>query len=87
VYMSRMRPEAVTFQPQECSILESPAFVLSSLLLVFASRLCFSSLLLVFASRLCFSSLLLVFASRCHPEPIRAQRGWVKDLLFLFRAP
>jgi hypothetical protein len=52
-----MRPDAVTFQPQECSILESPAFVLSSLL--------------------------LVFATRCHPEPIRAQRGWVKDLLFL----
>ena len=23
------------------------------------------------------------FASRCHPEPIRAQRGWVRDLLLL----
>ena len=23
-----------------------------------------------------------VFASRCHPEPIRAKRGWVRDLLF-----
>jgi hypothetical protein len=23
------------------------------------------------------------FVSRCHPEPIRAKRGWVRDLLFL----
>ena len=29
-------------------------------------------------------SLAAAFAFRCHPEPIRAERGWVRDLLLLF---
>src|ERR1035438_703298 len=45
------------------AVFADTAIVSFSLLLLFASALCFCSLLLLFASALCFCSLLLLFAS------------------------
>jgi hypothetical protein len=38
---------------------------------------------LALASRFAFSLWLFALPFRCHPEPIRAKRGWVRDRFFL----